>query len=96
MSIMSSLRNIIFLEMRNSDPKLKAAIGKSLNAIDSDMEIEGYVPSSDVEQALEELDKVILYLDQDIPIEVDEPVSFNISNRPQPEEGYTDKSESDT
>lgn len=49
--------------MRASDPKLKAAIGNVLNAIDSDLEIEGYNPSSEALDALDKLDKVIIDLD---------------------------------
>lgn len=88
-----SLRNIVFLEMRNSDPRLKAAIGNVLNQVDSDLEVEGYIPSSDVVETLEVLDKVIIELDSDFEID-SESNSPTETLRNQPEAGYTDLNES--
>ena len=50
-------------QMIATHPDLKKAITKVLNSIDSDLDIMGYEQSSDVDDALKELDDVLSTID---------------------------------
>lgn len=77
--------------MRKSDPKLKKAIGNVLNELDSDLNVQGYAASSDVEEALSNLDEVIIALDS--VIDLDQPQQEDENRKPS--KGFRDLSDGD-
>lgn len=66
MSALNRVKGIILHEMKGSNQELKRAVTKIINAIDSDLDVEGYVQSSDVDEAFSNLDEVLIKLDEPV------------------------------
>lgn len=58
--LVSKIRPILFSNLRpDFDPKLRAAVWNLFNAVDSDLDIAGYIESSTTDEALEELESTM-------------------------------------
>lgn len=88
MSALNRIKGILLFQMKGSPIELKKAILKVVNSIDSDLDVEGYTPSSDVTDAFEELDKVLVEMDElaNNPAEDDDPILITRTRLPKPEE----------
>lgn len=64
MSALNNIKGLILSEMKSTNPELKKAITRVINSIDSDLDTEGYKQSSDVDEALDNLDQVLCELDE--------------------------------
>lgn len=65
---MSELNRVkgLVLSMLKTTPEMKKAITKVINAIDSDLDVQGYVRGLDVDLAFEELDQALIVYDENI------------------------------
>lgn len=61
MSALTNLKSFVLRAASNEEPELKEALLDLFLAIDSDLE-DGYVPSTDVDEAIENLDRVLIKL----------------------------------
>lgn len=82
---MSDLNRIkgLILSMMKTTPEMKKAITKVINAIDSDLDVQGYVPGSDVDLALYELEQALIEYDESInnPPQDDSDIIVNRTKR---------------
>lgn len=82
---MSDLNRIkgLILSMMKTTPEMKKAITKVINAIDSDLDVQGYAPGSDVDLALYELDQALIEYDENInnPKQDDSDIIVNKTKR---------------
>lgn len=90
MSVINPIRNIILTELRYSNKELREGLVNVLNAIDNDLNIEGYSPSEDVENAILSLDNILISQDTlPIPEEKEETIILD-NKRETPDIGYRD------
>lgn len=64
MSIIQQVKGLVISNLE-APKELKEVLLKFLNELDSDLDVGGYVPSSDVDRAILELDAVLVTLDDD-------------------------------
>lgn len=60
MSALNRIKGLILREMKGTDVNLKKAITRIINSIDTDLDVEGYVQSSTVDEAFNNLDEVLI------------------------------------
>lgn len=60
MSALVHIKSMILSEMRQTHPELKKAIFNVINALDTDLDNNGYTPDTIVEQAIINLDSKII------------------------------------
>lgn len=65
MSALIHLKHVL-LKASNVDPRMQAATLDLLNAINNDLEEQGYEHSSDVDEAIAAFDKVLIEMDEEV------------------------------
>ncbi len=87
MSVLNNIKGVMLFLMKGGDPSVKKAFLKVYNAVDSDLSVESYVPSSDVDDALETLNEALITNDtpEVVDTEGEAPLVFTKTKMPQRE-----------
>lgn len=91
MSSMVQFKNLVI--SHSTLPKeLRVAVTNLMNAIDTDLDIQGYVQSSDVDDAINDLDKALIDFDNLITdAKEEDAIVIQRNTRNDPPAGYIDR-----
>jgi hypothetical protein len=96
MSVITEVKNVILANLK-CEVELKKSIGNFLNTLNTDLDVGGYEPSSEMDEAVEDLNATLLKLDTtETPDEKEESDLVLTKRKTAPgETGYRDSTESD-
>lgn len=96
MSVITQVKSLIVANL-NVDKRIKKGVLDLLNAVDNDLSVGGYEPSSDVDMALINLDKALIEVDEEekkekLPLVTEEDETIDVGFR---ERSVTNDEETD-